>query len=218
MSKAVLVTGGAGYIGAHVAKALAASGYLPVTIDNFAYGHRAAVRWGPLVEGDIGDGDLVARTLAAHNVVAAVHLAGYAYVGESVTDPLKYFDNNVARSITLLAALRHAGARAVVFSSSCAVYGEPVRVPIDEDHPYAPVNPYGQSKLMFERILEATGRAHGLKWLALRYFNAAGADPDGELGEDHNPETHLIPLAIFAAQGKGPALQVLGTDYDTPDG
>lgn len=218
MKDAVLVTGGAGYIGAHVAKALAGAGYLPVTLDNLVYGHRAFVRWGPLIEADIGDRQAVEAALREHKIAAVIHLAGFTFVGESVRDPLRYYDNNTARAVALLHAMQACGVKRIVFSSTAAVYGNPQRTPIDEEHPTAPINPYGASKLMVERILADTGAASGLGWMALRYFNASGADPDGELGEEHEPETHLIPLAIRAALGTGPALSVFGTDYDTPDG
>lgn len=214
----VLVTGGAGYIGSHTCKALAAAGHVPVTFDNLSTGHRDAVRFGPLVHGELADRDLVEHTLRAQRIDAVIHFAASAYVGESMTDPAKYFRNNVVHTLTLLEAMHAAGVRHLVFSSTCATYGVPRTVPIPEDHPQQPVNPYGESKLFVERALHWHGVAHGLRWLALRYFNAAGADPDGELGEVHEPETHLIPLAIQAALGQRGPLQVMGTDYDTPDG
>ncbi len=214
----ILVTGGAGYIGSHTCKALAVAGYRPVTLDNLVYGHRSAVRWGPLVEGDLADQAGVERLLREYQIGAVVHFAAYAYVGESMSDPGKYFANNVANTLKLLDAMRAANVGRIVFSSTCASYGIPESVPIAEDHPQRPVNPYGESKLFVERTLHWHGVAHGLQWTALRYFNAAGADPDGEIGEDHDPETHLIPLAIESALGKGPQLQVMGTDYPTPDG
>jgi UDP-glucose-4-epimerase GalE len=217
-ARRVLVTGGAGYIGSHTCKALAAAGHVPVTFDNLATGHRAAVRWGPLVVGDIGDRALVERTLREQRIEAVVHFAASAYVGESMADPGKYFRNNVVHSLDLLEAMHACSVRHLVFSSTCATYGVPRTVPIPEDHPQQPVNPYGESKLFVERALHWHGVCHGLRWLALRYFNAAGADPDGELGEQHEPETHLIPLAIQAALGQRGPLQVMGTDYATPDG
>ena len=217
-SRNVLVTGGAGYIGSHTCKALAAAGYSPVTLDNLAYGHRWAVRWGPFEQADLADRQAVERVLREHRIGAVIHFAAYAYVGESMTDPGKYFRNNVINTLNLLEAMRAAGVGRIVFSSTCATYGVPQAVPIAEDHPQSPVNPYGESKLFVERALHWNGVAHGLRWMALRYFNAAGADPEGEIGEDHDPETHLIPLAIEAALGRRPDLQVMGTDYPTPDG
>lgn len=215
---AVLVTGGAGYIGSHTCKALARAGYLPVTYDSLEHGHRWAVRWGPLVAGDLADSDLLRRTLAEYNIGAVVHFAGYCYVGESMTDPAKYFRNNTVNSLALLEAMRAAGTARIVFSSTCATYGMPAQVPMHESDPQQPINPYGESKLAVEKILHWWEIAHGFRWFALRYFNAAGADPDGEIGEDHDPETHLIPLAIEAALGKRAALDIYGSDYPTRDG
>jgi UDP-arabinose 4-epimerase len=216
----ILIVGGAGYIGSQTAKCVAQAGLTPVVFDNLVYGHKWAVKWGPFVEGDLADGALIKRVLEEHQVTAVVHFAAYAYVGESVTNPRKYFRNNVAGTINLLDAMIDAGVRDIVFSSTCATYGEPQRVPISEDHPQNPVNPYGESKLAVEKMLHWYGRAHGLRYAALRYFNAAGADPDGEIGEDHDPETHLIPLAIEAAMAgeSGRGLEIYGTDYGTPDG
>ncbi len=214
----VLVTGGAGYIGSHTCKALAAAGDLPVTFDNLSTGHRAAVRWGPLVEGDLADRALIEQTLRRERIDAVIHFAASAHVGESMTDPAWYFRNNVIHTLTLLEAMQATGVDTIVFSSTCATYGVPAVVPIPEGHAQSPVNPYGESKLFVERALHWQGLAHGLRWLALRYFNAAGADPGGELGEVHEPETHLIPLAVQAALGQRGALKVMGTDYDTPDG
>ena len=216
--RAVLVTGGAGYIGAHTCKALALAGYFPVTLDNLVHGRKQAVRWGPLVEADIRDRARVRQTIDQYRIDAVLHFAGFAYVGESMRDPGKYFDNNVAASLALLEAVRASGIAHFVFSSSCATYGIPLSVPIGEDQAQQPINPYGESKLMMERALHWYGLAHGMGTVALRYFNAAGADPDGEIGEDHDPETHLIPLAIGAALGSRPPLEVFGTDYPTPDG
>jgi UDP-glucose-4-epimerase GalE len=214
----ILIVGGAGYIGSHTAKFIAQSGVKPVVFDNLVYGHREAVQWGPFVEGDLADGALLARVLREQAVTAVIHFAAYAYVGESVTNPRKYFHNNVGNTLNLLDAMVDVGVRDIVFSSTCATYGEPIRVPIDEDHPQSPVNPYGESKLFVERILHWYGQAYGLRYAALRYFNAAGADPDGQLGEDHEPETHLIPLAIETALGRRASLDVYGTDYPTVDG
>ena len=214
----ILIVGGAGYIGSHTAKLVADSGHRPVVFDNLVYGHRAAVKWGPLVEGDLADPAAIRRALSEHDVKAVIHFAAYAYVGESMTDPGKYFRNNVAGTINLLDAMVAAGVRDLVFSSTCATYGEPREVPISESHPQNPVNAYGETKLAVERMLRWYGQAHGLRYAALRYFNAAGADPDGAVGEDHDPETHLIPLAIAAAHGRGGPLSIFGTDYPTPDG
>jgi UDP-arabinose 4-epimerase len=214
----ILIVGGAGYIGSHTAKAVARAGLEPVVFDNLVYGHRSANRWGPLIEGDIADRALVDRVLTEHGVTAVIHFAAYAYVGESVQHPRKYFHNNVVGTLALLDAMIDRGVRDIVFSSTCATYGDPVAVPMTEDHPQKPINPYGESKLAVERILHWYGGAYGLRYAALRYFNAAGADPDGEIGENHDPETHLIPLAIGAALGQAPELKIFGTDYPTPDG
>jgi UDP-arabinose 4-epimerase len=218
MPETVLVTGGAGYIGSHACKALARAGHNPVAYDNLGRGHREAVRWGPLVEGDLADGDLLESTMRRAGVSAVMHFAAFAYVGESVTEPALYFRNNVANSLTLFEAMARAGVRRIVFSSTCATYGLPEAMPIAETTPQRPVNPYGESKLMIERMLHWLGAAQGLSHAALRYFNAAGADPDGEIGEDHEPETHLIPLALDAALGRREAIDIFGTDYPTPDG
>lgn len=214
----VLVTGGAGYIGSHACKALALSGHEPIAYDNLVYGHRWAVRWGPLVEGELADATALDAAFRSHKPDAVMHFAAYAYVGESVADPIKYYRNNVAGSLALLDACHRHGVDKLVFSSTCATYGVPHQIPITESHPQAPINPYGASKLMVERMLADCGTAHGLRSIALRYFNAAGADPDGEIGEAHDPETHLIPLVLEAAAGKRPHIQIFGTDYDTPDG
>lgn len=214
----VLVTGGAGFIGSHTAKALAHAGWEPVVLDDLSMGHRGAVRWGPFIHGNLGDRDLLRQVMREHRVEGVIHFAACAYVGESVYDPRKYFQNNVANTLALLDAMMDAGVARIVFSSTCATYGLPESLPIAEDHPQRPVNPYGESKLFIERVLHAYGHAYGLRWINLRYFNAAGADPDGELGEDHDPETHLIPLAIAAALGHHPSIDVFGTDYQTPDG
>ncbi len=214
----VLITGGAGYIGSHTAKLLAASGHTPIVFDDFTQGHDWAVKWGPLERGSLADQGRLREVFAAHKVEAVVHFAASALVGESMSQPTKYFRNNTVATLNLLDAMREAGVATIVFSSTCATYGDPVRVPIDETHPQTPVNPYGESKLMVEKILRWYGSAYGLKWIALRYFNAAGADPAGEIGEDHDPETHLIPLVIGAALGTRPPVKVFGTDYPTPDG
>ena len=214
----VLVTGGAGYVGSHACKALAGAGYLPVTYDNLVRGHADAVRWGPLEMGDMLDGDRIAEVIATHRPLAVMHFAAASEVGESVADPIKYYRNNVQGTLTLLDAMRHGGVDAIVFSSTCAVYGLPQSCTLSEDHPHRPTSPYGASKSMVEQLLRDCCAAHGLRAMALRYFNAAGADADGEVGEDHDPETHLIPRAIHAALGEGPSLTIMGTDYDTPDG
>jgi UDP-glucose-4-epimerase GalE len=215
--KFILVTGGAGYIGSHAARALAARGFVPVTYDNLIHGHRWAVQYGPFVEGDIGDRAKLLETIRRYKISAAIHFAAFAYVGESVKQPAKYFDNNVTRSLILLDALLDSRVRHVVFSSSCATYGLPDRMPIAEDAPQHPMNPYGETKLIIERALRWYAAAYEFTFVTLRYFNAAGADPDGKLGEVHSPETHLIPLALEAIDGRGP-LEVYGGDYPTPDG
>ena len=214
----VLVTGGAGYIGSHTAKALSRAGATPVVVDNLSRGHEDAVKWGPFENADILDTDALRAVLARHKPVAVIHFAAFAYVGESVADPYLYYRNNVAGTVSLLEAMRSAACDKIVFSSTCATYGVPERTPIDETAPQTPVNPYGASKLMVERILRDAEAAYDLKSVALRYFNAAGADPDGDLGERHDPETHLIPLVLRAARGEGFTLSVFGDDYETPDG
>ena len=213
----ILVTGGAGYIGSHACKALAAQGHTPVVYDNLSRGNRWAVKWGPLEEGDIADAERLREALEKHRPAALMHFAAYAYVGESVADPLMYYQNNVAGTASLLRALLDYQTVPVVFSSTCATYGVPDHVPIGEDQPQRPINPYGYTKLVVEQMLRDLHISHGLPWIALRYFNAAGADPDGEIGEAHDPEPHVIPLAIEAARS-GSAFRVNGVDYDTPDG
>lgn len=216
--KSILVTGGAGYIGSHACKALARAGYLPVVYDNLVYGHEWAVKWGPLERGDLLDGTRLAEVIARYQPAAAIHFAAYAYVGESVSDPAKYYGNNVGGTLSLLAALRAGGVERLVFSSTCATYGVPERLPIDESHPQRPVNPYGHSKWMIEQVLRDYAQAYELRSIVLRYFNAAGSDPDGEIGEDHTPETHLIPLVLRAARDPNAPVSIHGTDYPTPDG
>ena len=218
MSKSVLVTGGAGYIGSHACKVLARSGHLPVVFDNFSRGHREAVRWGPLVEGDLADRGRLAAALEEHRVSAVMHFAAFAYVGESVADPALYYRNNLGGTLSLLEAMREAGVDQIVFSSTCATYGSPNSIPIRETTPQLPVNPYGETKLAIERALGWYGQAYGLRWVSLRYFNAGGADPDGEIGELHEPETHLVPLVLQTALGRRSHLDVYGTDYPTHDG
>jgi len=214
----VLVTGGAGYIGSHTCKILAENGHEPVVFDNLSEGHRWAVKWGPLVVGDIADRALLATTMKAQAIEAVIHFAGSAYVGESMQQPMKYFANNTLGSMALLDAMMRVGVPRIVFSSSCVTYGLPARTPIDETHPTLPVSPYGESKLAVEKALRWLGDLGGLRWIALRYFNAAGADPEGELGEVHDPETHLIPLTLRAAAPGVYQLKVLGADYPTRDG
>jgi len=214
---AILVTGGAGYIGSATVELLRDRGESPVVLDNLVYGHRAAVPADvPFYQGDVGDRELVTSIVTKHKIDACIHFAAYAYVGESVKDPSKYFENNTLRTNELLNTLRECGVRRFVFSSTCATYGDPVRIPIDESHPQKPVNPYGWSKFMTERILESYDTAYGLKFVALRYFNAAGATE--RCGEHHDPETHLIPNVLSAADGELPFVSVFGSDYDTPDG
>jgi len=213
---AILVTGGAGYIGSHAARALRCSGYEVVLYDNLSTGFRRLAQGFELVEGDIADEAALRPMLA--RVDAVMHFAAHAYVGESVENPRKYFQNNVVAALSLLNCAMNAGIRRFVFSSTCAVYGIPERIPITELTPREPVNPYGASKLFFENALEAYSRAYGLRSVSLRYFNAAGADDSGEIGELHDPETHLIPLALAASTEDGPELQIFGSDYPTADG
>jgi len=215
--RAVLVTGGAGYIGSHAAKALRRAGYEPVAYDNLLAGHRGAARYGPLVEGDIGDVAAVRAALRRHDVFAVMHFAGLLDVGESVREPIRYYRHNVGGALSVIEAMIAEGVLYFVFSSTCATYGEPIETPIAESHPQRPINTYGETKLAVERALPHFERAYGLRWVALRYFNAAGADPDVEIGEDHSPEIHIIPRAIAAAGGAA-TLQVFGDDYPTPDG
>lgn len=213
----ILVAGGAGYIGSHVCKALSASGFLPVVYDDFSGGHRNSVRWGPLVEGDIRDGDVLDWAFRQHRPTAVVHLAGFIAAGESVTDPQKYYDNNINGTLSLLGAMRRNDVVSIVFSSSAAVYGDAEDMPIRENAAMNPTNPYGWTKAMAEVMLRDYA-VYGLNSVSLRYFNAAGADPDGEIGELHEPETHLIPLILETAAGLRPAIDVFGTDHPTPDG
>lgn len=214
----VFVTGGAGFIGSHTAKALSYAGFQPVVVDNLSRGFAEAVKWGPLEVVDLNDGAALRPLFQEYAPVAVLHFAAYAYVGESVSQPFEYYRNNVAGTLALLDVMREAGCDKLVFSSTCATYGIPESVPISEDTRQAPVNPYGHSKLMMEQILKDADLAYALKSVALRYFNAGGADPDGEIGENHDPETHLIPLVLQAAAGTGSALTVFGDDYATPDG
>ena len=214
--KTILVTGGAGFIGSHACKALANAGYLPVSYDSLEHGHKWAVRWGPLEQGDIRDNTRVFEVLKKDQPIAVMHFAAYAYVGESVKNPGRYYQNNVAGTLSLLEAMRQANIKDIVFSSTCATYGNPTTDRLTESHPQNPINPYGRSKLMIEKILSDYADAYDFEYAILRYFNAAGADPEGETGEKHEPETHLIPLAIQAAYEKN-ELKIFGTDYETPD-
>ena len=216
--RAVVLTGGAGYIGSHAAKWLRARGYLPVAYDNLSRGHREAVKWGPLVEAPLEDGAALRACFDAYRPEAVMHFAAFAYVEESVRDPELYRRNNVLGALSLLEAMADRGVRRLVFSSSCATYGVPSRVPIPEDEPQNPINPYGEGKLAVERAALERGRTDGLETVILRYFNAAGADPGGEIGEWHDPETHLIPLLLDVALGLRPEAAVHGDDYPTPDG
>jgi UDP-arabinose 4-epimerase len=218
MSQSILVTGGAGYIGSHACKVLAHAGYRPVVFDNLSRGHREAVRWGPFVEGDLADRVRLCAALTEHRIEAVMHFAAFAYVGESVADPALYYSNNLVGTLSLLEAMREAGVGEIVFSSTCATYGTPAGTPIRESAPQRPVNPYGETKLAIERALHWYGAAYGMRSVALRYFNAAGADFEGEIGEYHEPETHLVPLVLEAALGQRPHIDIYGTDYPTPDG
>jgi UDP-glucose-4-epimerase GalE len=215
--RTVLVTGGAGYIGSHAAKALSRAGYRVVVFDNLIAGHRGAVKYGTLVEGDIADVAAVRETLRRYEIFAVMHFAAFLDVGESVREPARYYRNNVIGALGVLEAMAAESVKYFVLSSTCATYGEPQETPIPETHPQRPINSYGETKLAIERALPHFEIAYGLRWVALRYFNAAGADPDGELGEDHAPEIHLIPRAFEAATG-GRGLQLFGDDYPTPDG
>jgi len=218
MSESVLVAGGAGYIGSHAAKILHQRGYRPVVVDNLSRGHRRAVKWGDFKEADLSDSNALAWIMKKYKVKAVMHFAAFAYVGESMSDPALYYQNNVVAALSLLNAMREADCRAFIFSSTCATYGIPASIPIVEENPQNPINPYGWTKLMVEKILDDFDRAYGFSHVNLRYFNAAGADPEGEIGEDHDPETHLIPLVFDAALGKRPNISIFGNDYPTPDG
>lgn len=214
----ILITGGAGYIGSHTNKELSQKGLNTIIIDNLVYGHPEFVKWGKFIEGDLNDPDFIRSVFASFSIKAVIHFAAFAYVGESVHEPEKYYSNNVINTLNLLQVMREFGVSQIVFSSTCATYGLPKATPITEDHPQHPINPYGKSKLMVEQVLEDYSNAYGLKHASLRYFNAAGADPDGETGEWHEPETHLIPLVFDVALGKRKQIEIFGTDYDTPDG
>lgn len=214
----VIVTGGAGYIGSHACKALAKAGYTPIAYDNLVYGHEQAVKWGPLEVGSILDAPRLSAVFKKYKPLAVMHFAAYTNVSESVLDPGKYYKNNLVGSLAVLDEMRKHGINKFIFSSSCATYGNPVDDRIDETHPQKPINPYGAAKLEVENILKYYKLAYGLNWISLRYFNAAGADLDGDIGEDHDPETHLIPLAISATRDQLITLKLYGTDYNTPDG
>ncbi|MCC8052226.1 MAG: UDP-glucose 4-epimerase GalE [Clostridiales bacterium] len=215
---AILVCGGAGYIGSHINKQLHKESYETVVFDSLIYGHREAVKWGSFIKGDLKNVNDIEAVFQKYPIEAVFHFAAFAYVGESVTEPEKYYYNNVTNTLNLLSVMRKYGCKKIIFSSTCATYGEPERVPITENMRQSPINPYGRTKLMMEIILEDYRVAYGLEYVILRYFNAAGADPNGEIGESHNPETHIIPLVLDAASGKREDIKVFGTDYDTPDG
>ena len=214
----ILVVGGAGYIGSHMVKMLSQNGHGVVTLDNLSTGYRDAVKYGSFVQGDIADSVLLDELMSKNRFDAVMHFASYIEVGESVKKPGKYYENNFSNTVNLLQAMVRHSIKHFIFSSTAAIFGEPEYTPIDENHPKKPINPYGRSKLMVEQALEDFEAAHGVQSVCLRYFNAAGADPDGELGERHNPETHLIPLILQAASGRRDAIYVFGKDYATPDG
>jgi len=214
----ILVVGGAGYIGSYMCKYLAKHGFVPVVIDNLVYGYQESVRWGPFYKGSMGDYGLLKKVFSVHHIEAVMHFAAFCYVGESVTKPAQYYENNVSATLTLLQTMIDEEVKNFIFSSSCAIYGEPIETPINEEHPKNPINPYGRTKLMVETILSDFHAAYDLRFASLRYFNAAGADPEGELGEDHNPETHLIPLVLQAALTNKRVVNIYGEDYPTKDG
>lgn len=214
----ILVTGGAGYIGSHVNKELHRRGFKTIVIDNLVNGHREFVKWGDFFEVDLLDQDALRKIFESVRIDAVMHFAAFAYVGESVREPKKYYANNVVGTLNLLEVMLEAGVDKFIFSSTCAVYGNPEYVPMDEDHPKNPINPYGRSKIAVEFMLEDFSRAYSLKYVSLRYFNAAGADPEAEIGEWHEPETHLIPNVIYSVLGVKPYVEIFGTDYDTKDG
>jgi UDP-glucose 4-epimerase len=217
-TKKILVSGGAGYVGSHALKELRKEGFRCLVVDNLAYGHSQFAKDAELIEGDTGNLELLETVFRQNEIEAVMHFAAYAYVGESVTDPAKYYQNNVVSTLSLLKAMVKAKVNKIIFSSTCATYGNPQEIPITEDHPQDPINPYGATKLMVERILRDFDQPYGLKSVVFRYFNAAGADPDGEIGEWHEPETHLIPLVLDVAAGTRDTVQIYGTDYPTPDG
>jgi UDP-glucose 4-epimerase len=217
-NKTILIAGGAGYIGSHAAKELTRRGYDVIIFDNLVYGHREFIKWGSFILGDLADKDLLDLIFKKYHIDAVMHFSAFTYVGESVTEPSKYYVNNVSNTVNLLNAMKDNGVKHFIFSSTCATYGNPIEIPITESHPQSPINPYGMSKLMVEKILADYSKAYDLKYAALRYFNASGADPDNEIGEWHDPETHLIPLILDAAIGIGKNVKVFGKNYDTEDG
>ncbi|WP_414468933.1 UDP-glucose 4-epimerase GalE [Methanobacterium sp. ACI-7] len=214
----ILIIGGAGYIGSHLNKEISNKGYETVVFDNLSCGHEYFVKWGIFEQGDLGNIEDIRRVFKKYPIEAVMHFAAFTYVGESVEDPQKYYMNNVKNTLNLLQVMLEEKVNQFVFSSTCATYGNPVEIPITENHPQNPINPYGRGKLIVEQILKDYSDAYGLKYASLRYFNAAGADPDCEVGELHDPETHLIPLVLDAASGKREDIKIFGTDYDTPDG
>ena len=214
----ILVTGGAGYIGSHANKELTRTGYETVVLDNMSYGHPDFLKWGVFEEVDLGDLESIRNVFRKYEIEAVMHFAAFTYVGESVEDPQKYYLNNLRNTLNLLQVMNEFEVRKLVFSSTCATYGNPQKIPLTEDHPQNPINPYGQGKLMVEKVLKDYSSAYGLRYVSLRYFNAAGADPEGEVGERHDPETHLIPLILDAAMGKREDIKIFGTDYPTTDG
>jgi len=214
----ILITGGAGYIGSHANKELHRKGYATVVFDNLSRGHEDFAKWGDMIIGDLSDSETLAHAFKTFPIKAVMHFAAFAYVGESFEDPLRYYVNNVVNTLKLLSVMRDFDVEYFIFSSSCATYGNPVTLPMTEDHPQNPISPYGTSKYMVETVLADCARAYGLKYVSLRYFNAAGADSDSEIGEKHDPETHLIPLVLDVASGKSDHVKIFGTDYDTPDG
>lgn len=214
----ILVVGGAGYIGSHVNKQLSKKNFKTIVFDNLVYGHKESVKWGEFVLGDLNDIEQIRLVFKKYTISAVMHFAAFAYVGESVSDPKKYYENNVTNTLKLLSVMLEFNVKKIIFSSTCATYGVPIELPISENHLQNPINPYGESKLMVEKILHDYSKAYDLKYVILRYFNAAGADLDCEIGENHTPETHLIPLVLDAALGKRADIKIFGTDYDTEDG
>ena len=214
----ILIVGGAGYIGSHLNKEISKKGIKTVIFDNLSYGHRDFVKWGTFEKGDLGNIEDIRSVFRKYPIEAVMHFAAFTYVGESVEDPQKYYLNNVKNTLNLLQVMLEENVKYFVFSSTCATYGNPVEIPITENHPQNPINPYGKGKLIVETVLKDYNDAYGLKYASLRYFNAAGADPDGDVGELHDPETHLIPLILDVAAGKREDIKIFGTDYDTPDG